>query len=91
MMQHRRKYLKASAILGSLGLASPRLSFADKTQYPSKPITMVVPWPAGGSTDVSMRLLAEIASKELKQNIVVENRSGASGTMAMPILQPNYP
>jgi tripartite-type tricarboxylate transporter receptor subunit TctC len=90
-MQQRRKYLKASAILGGLGLASPRLSFADKTQYPNKPITMVVPWPAGGSTDVSMRLLAEIASKELKQNIVVENRSGASGTMAMPILQSALP
>jgi tripartite-type tricarboxylate transporter receptor subunit TctC len=87
MMQQRRKYLKASAILGGLGLTGPSLCFADKTQFPNKPITMVVPWPAGGSTDVSMRLLAEIASKELKQNIVVENRSGASGTMAMPILQ----
>jgi tripartite-type tricarboxylate transporter receptor subunit TctC len=91
MMQQRRKYLKASAILGGLGLTGPRLSFADKTQYPNKPITMVVPWPAGGSTDVSMRLLAEIASKELKQNIIVENRSGASGTMAMPILQSALP
>jgi tripartite-type tricarboxylate transporter receptor subunit TctC len=91
MMQQRRKYLKASAILSGLGLANPRLSFADKTQYPNKPITMIVPWPAGGSTDVSMRLLAEIASKELKQNIIVENRSGASGTMAMPILQSALP
>jgi tripartite-type tricarboxylate transporter receptor subunit TctC len=91
MMQQRRKYLKASAILSGLGLTGPRLSFADKTQYPNKPITMVVPWPAGGSTDVSMRLLAEIASKELKQNIIVENRSGASGTMAMPILQSALP
>jgi tripartite-type tricarboxylate transporter receptor subunit TctC len=50
--------------------------------YPSKPITLIVPWPAGGSTDRHMRLLAEIASKHLGQNIIVENKPGAGGTMS---------
>jgi tripartite-type tricarboxylate transporter receptor subunit TctC len=90
-MLQRRKYLKTSTAVAAIGLITPRLSFADKTQYPNRTITMVVPWPAGGSTDISMRLLADIASKELKQNIIVENRSGASGTMAMPILQSAAP
>jgi tripartite-type tricarboxylate transporter receptor subunit TctC len=49
--------------------------------YPSKPITLIVPWPAGGSTDRHMRLLAELASKQLGQNIIVENKPGAGGTL----------
>jgi tripartite-type tricarboxylate transporter receptor subunit TctC len=87
----RRHYIKAGAAVGALSLVAPRASLADKTQYPNRPITMIVPWPAGGSTDISMRLLADIAGKELKQNVIVENRSGASGTMAMPILQAAAP
>jgi tripartite-type tricarboxylate transporter receptor subunit TctC len=49
--------------------------------FPSKPITLIVPWPAGGSTDRHMRLLAELASKHLGQNIIVENKPGAGGTL----------
>ncbi|WP_028998556.1 tripartite tricarboxylate transporter substrate binding protein [Azohydromonas australica] len=49
--------------------------------FPSKPITLVVPWPAGGSTDRHMRLLAELASKHLGQNIIVENKPGGGGTL----------
>jgi tripartite-type tricarboxylate transporter receptor subunit TctC len=49
--------------------------------YPNRPITMIVPWPAGGSTDRHLRTLAEIASKHLGQTIVVENKPGAGGTL----------
>jgi tripartite-type tricarboxylate transporter receptor subunit TctC len=49
--------------------------------YPTKPITMIVPWPAGGSTDVAMRAIAENASKHLGQPIVTDNKAGASGTL----------
>ena len=49
--------------------------------YPTKPITMVVPWPAGGSTDVAMRALSEGAAKHLGQPIVIDNKAGASGTL----------
>jgi len=49
--------------------------------FPSRPITMVVPWPAGGSTDRHLRTLAEIAGKHLGQNVLVENKPGAGGTL----------
>ncbi|MDB5546888.1 MAG: tripartite tricarboxylate transporter substrate binding protein [Tardiphaga sp.] len=49
--------------------------------YPTKPITLIVPWPAGGGTDLSMRAIAEAASKHLGQPIVIDNKAGASGTV----------
>src|SRR3954471_1279269 len=49
--------------------------------FPARPVTLIVPWPAGGSTDVGMRALAGAAEKHLGQSIVVENRPGGSGTL----------
>ncbi len=48
--------------------------------FPEKPITLIVPWSAGGGTDVAMRSLAEVTAKHLGQRVVIENRAGASGT-----------
>jgi tripartite-type tricarboxylate transporter receptor subunit TctC len=59
--------------------------------FPQHPITLWVPWPAGGATDITMRLLAEIAGRQLGQRVVIENRSGAGGTLAMPVLQTAAP
>jgi tripartite-type tricarboxylate transporter receptor subunit TctC len=59
--------------------------------FPSKPITLWVPWPAGGATDLTMRLLAELAGRTLGQRVIVDNRGGAGGTLAMPILQQASP
>ncbi len=64
----------AAACLTPMGLAHAQA-------YPAKPITLIVPWPAGGSTDRHHRTLAEIAGKILGQNILVENRPGAGGTL----------
>lgn len=64
---------------------------ADEPAYPLRPITLIVPWPAGGSTDISLRFLAEEAGKRLGQNVIVENRPGAGGSMAMPLLQTAKP
>ena len=49
--------------------------------YPSRPITLIVPWPAGGSTDPHLRKLSEIAARHLGQPIVVENKPGAGGML----------
>jgi tripartite-type tricarboxylate transporter receptor subunit TctC len=47
--------------------------------FPSKPVTLICPWPAGGGTDLHLRKLAELASKQLGQPVIVENRPGGSG------------
>jgi tripartite-type tricarboxylate transporter receptor subunit TctC len=64
-----------------LGLAAGMLlaAAAHAQQFPSKPVTLIVPWPAGGSTDIYFRKLGEVASKHLGQNLVIENRPGGSG------------
>lgn len=49
--------------------------------FPAKPVTLVVPWPAGGTTDIGMRALASATEKYLKQKIVTENRPGAAGVL----------
>ncbi len=49
--------------------------------FPERPVTLIVPWPAGGATDVALRALADTTSKYLGQRIVIDNRPGASGTI----------
>ncbi len=59
--------------------AVPLLAQAE--EYPSHPITLIVPWNAGGSTDVIMRTVADVASKKLGQPIVIDNKPGVTGTL----------
>jgi len=54
--------------------------------YPEKPITLIVPWPAGGSTDIAMRTIAEAAAKHLGQPIVIDNKPGATGTLGPAVM-----
>ena len=69
----------ALALLASRVLATGSLSAQD---YPTKPITLIVPWPAGGPTDVAMRAIAEVAQKHLGQPIIIENKAGGAGRWA---------
>ena len=75
--QSRRELLLAA---GSAALLAP-LGTARAQAFPAKPITLIVPWPAGGSTDRHLRTLAEIAGKNLGQNILIENKPGGGGTL----------
>jgi tripartite-type tricarboxylate transporter receptor subunit TctC len=54
---------------------------AEAQEWPSRPLRFIVPFPAGGSTDVAARLIGEHLSRTLGQQIVVENKSGASGVV----------
>lgn len=54
---------------------------AQAQDYPNRPITVIVPFPAGGLTDVPARIAATMMSEKIGQNLVVENKSGASGTI----------
>src|SRR5262252_1220039 len=80
----------ALAMLAATACA-PSVLAQSGNRYPSRPIALWVPWPPGGSTDLSMRILAEIASRNLGQKMVIENRGGAAGTLAMPVLQYSNP
>ena len=80
--------VKASrrVLLGlSATLAAPVLGRA--AAFPERPIRLIVPWAAGGSTDAQMRTMAEIAGRHLGQPVVIENRPGARGTFAAAVLQ----
>lgn len=71
------KRLLRTCALG-LALAAPALTQA---AWPEKPITLIVPWAAGGSTDILARVLSEGLTQSLGQPVIVENRSGASGNI----------
>nr|WP_232478997.1 tripartite tricarboxylate transporter substrate binding protein [Roseomonas rosulenta] len=64
-------------------LARPTVA---QSGFPSRPIRLIVPWPPGGSTDGQLRALAEVATRHLGQQVIIENRGGASGTMAAQIM-----
>lgn len=59
--------------------------------FPERPIRLIVPWPAGGTSDAVLRPLAAAAAKDLGQPIVVENKSGANGTLGVLALMQAKP
>jgi tripartite-type tricarboxylate transporter receptor subunit TctC len=76
----RRRFLRLAAGAAALPVA-PRIASAQA--YPSRPITMVVPYPAGGPTDTIARLLGEGMRASLGQPVVIENVAGGGGNIAV--------
>lgn len=77
--------LAGAALIGSAMIAAAP-ALAQTAAFPNKPMRIIVPYPAGGATDVSARLVAQRLQEELKQNVIVENRPGASGNLGMVAL-----
>lgn len=75
---NRRDFLKTTAAAAAT-IAFPGIVQAQA--FPSRPIKLICPWPAGGSTDIVMRAFAESAGKALGGQMIVENRPGAGGTL----------
>lgn len=68
--------------VAALCVASGVLTVAVAQEYPNKPIRMILGFPPGGTTDINARILAQKVSEQLGQNVVVDNRAGAGGSIA---------
>jgi tripartite-type tricarboxylate transporter receptor subunit TctC len=86
-MLNRRCFV-SSAVVGSLGLASGR---ALATVWPSRPIKIVVPFGPGGSADVVARYVSVSLQEILGQSIIIEDRTGAAGTLGTGLVAKSEP
>jgi tripartite-type tricarboxylate transporter receptor subunit TctC len=77
---NRRAVLTGAAALGGLSLLPRRARAAD--QWPTRPVKLVVPFAAGGTTDILARVVAAKVSEEFGQQFIVENKTGAGGNIA---------
>lgn len=73
----------------ALPLAAPAL--AQGTDWPNRPVRVIIPWPPGGSTDVLARIVSDHLSQKLGQPFVLENRPGASGNIGMEAIAKSAP
>ena len=71
--------------------AIPTLAPAHAQDWPNRPVHVIVPFAAGGSTDVAARLVAQFLSRTLGQQFVIENRAGANGNVAMDAVAKSAP
>jgi tripartite-type tricarboxylate transporter receptor subunit TctC len=77
-MMQKRHLIRAAM---TIAVVWPALSVVQAQSYPTKPVRLIVPFPAGGATDLFARTLSQKISERLGQPLVVENRPGAGGTL----------
>ncbi len=80
LLNRRQSVLRTAALVGAPALVSPWARAQDK--YPSRPISLICPWPPGGSSDAVVRAIGESLGRQLGgATVVVENKPGAGGTL----------
>ena len=87
----RRHLIQSAATLAASGLAFQSHAQTSAQAFPGRPLKLIVAFPAGGPTDITMRVLADNASKILGQPVVIENKPGAGGTLPAQTLQSTPP
>ena len=73
--------MKTSSVVFVLAATFGLVATALAQNYPARPVTIVVPFPAGGPTDTIARIMAERMTRSLGQSVLVENPTGAGGTI----------
>ncbi len=85
-MLHRQSFMRFAA---ALLLAASSLAFGQV--FPSRPITIVIPFPPGGVTDVSVRLIGQKISESIGQQVLIDNRPGAAGMIGAEVVKKAKP
>ena len=80
-----RKKLLLSAVICAVGAASWAPAMAQEAPFPTKPITLVIPFPPGGATDVLGRLIAQQLGTALGTSVIIDNKGGAGGSVGSEI------
>ena len=84
-----KKYLSLS--LGMFAMTMAVQAHAQSSNYPNRPIKIIIPFPPGNTTDIMTRLIAPKLQERLGQPIVVENKAGASGVIGMDFVAKSKP
>jgi tripartite-type tricarboxylate transporter receptor subunit TctC len=90
-MKQRRFVLNALVASAALACAALPLSGAQAQDFPTRPVTVVVPYPAAGAADIFGRSIAQAMEETLKQPVVVENKPGAGGNVGMAYVARSKP
>ena len=85
-MLHRQSFMRFAA---ALLLAASSVAFGQA--FPSRPITIVIPFPPGGVTDVSVRLIGQRISESIGQQVLIDNRPGAAGMIGAEVVKKSKP
>jgi tripartite-type tricarboxylate transporter receptor subunit TctC len=86
------RFTRRAALVGASALPFAAAGAARaQAKFPDRPIRLIIPWAAGGPADVGFRILAQSVSKKLGQQVIVDNKAGASGIMGAIALQEAKP
>ena len=87
----RRTFIKHAAAVAGGGILGAPFGFAQEAGWPAKPIHFIVPLAPGGAIDFIARAVGEVMQRSAGQQIVVENRTGAGGTIGMDAAMKSAP
>ena len=79
-----KRFLSVAALAAAALLGAPAVALAQN--YPVKPVRILIPWPPGGANDIVGRIVAQRMTEQLGQQVIVENRGGASGTIGSELV-----
>lgn len=90
-MKSRRIFLTVSAAMAVLGAGLASIEIALAQTFPTQPVRVIVPFPAGGGTDILMRIIQDKYAAKLGQPVVIDNRPGASGNIGSGVAAKSTP